>query len=150
MTTDERNKQQYRKANQVYLRLTAEQCDMHMEIMGKAMSLWPESLQAHCKDRASVEDFSGDALACWVADWLKSGNTLEDPLAKETDEEFDAGCDEALKLLGVEVVKQEPGGMDLTEFVKSGEFPDISVPFPKAIKDELKKRFEESKNNKNK
>lgn len=121
MTTDERAKREYRKNNQGYLGLTTDQCDTHMEIMGKAMSLWPESLQAHCKDRASVEGFSGDALACWVADWLKSGNTLEDPLAKETDEQFDAGCREALELLGAKVIDDSPGGMDLTEFVKSGQ-----------------------------
>lgn len=146
MTTDERDKLEYRKNNRNYLGLTDEQCDLHREIMGKAMSLWPESLTDYCKSQASVSGVCGDAIACWVAEWIKQGNTLEDPFANETDDEFNAGCNEALKALGCTPIADTPG-MDLTEFVKSG-IPDASQPYPKAIRDALNNQYEQARNKK--
>jgi hypothetical protein len=149
MTSDERDRLNYRKANQKYYGLTDEQCDMHMELMGKAISLWPAALQTHYQEQCVAEEPSEENVNYWVAEWLKAGNTLEDPYKNETEEEAEAGRREAIKLLGFDP-KDDTPGMDLTDFVKSGEFPDIAKPFPKEVSDLLKKQYEKNKNNKKK
>lgn len=100
MDATEKAKAEYRKNNRNYLGLTDEQCDMHYDIMKLKMNEWPEALREYCTAQSKVYGFCGDALACWVAEWLKQGNVYADPLAGETDEEAEAGRLAALDLLG--------------------------------------------------
>ena len=100
MASEEKAKEQYRKNNKSYLGLTDEQCDMHFDIMKLKMAEWPEELRVYCSEQSKTYGFCGDALACWVAEWLKAGNVVIDPLANESEEEAEKGRLEALKMLG--------------------------------------------------
>lgn len=95
-----KEKAKYRQDNQKYLGLTDAQCDMHCDILQMQMGEWPESLRHFCGEQSRLYGFSGDALSCWVAEWLKAGNVIEDPFAGESDEDYEKGRIEAIKLLG--------------------------------------------------
>lgn len=99
MSESQRNRAQYRKDNREYLKLDDDQCDMHGDIMQMKMDEWPDELRAYCQEQSQIYGFSGDAVACWVADWLRAGNKLKDPFEGETPEEEEAGRLEALKAL---------------------------------------------------
>jgi len=97
MTQEQRDREQYRKNNKGYLGLTDDQCDMHRDIMSMKMNEWPESLKTYCQGESKKYGFCGDALACWVADWLKAGNVVVEP--PETPEDEEAARLAALKTL---------------------------------------------------
>lgn len=95
----EKSRAEYRKNNKSYLKLDDDQCDMHLEVMNMKMSDWPPELRAYCQEQSKVYGFCGDAAACWVADWLRAGNKIVDPLAGETEAEEEAGRKAALEAL---------------------------------------------------
>lgn len=64
-------KNNYRDNNKNYLGLTKELCDRHQRIMSTPMNRWNKDLIEYCKEQSNIYGFCGDALACWVADWLK-------------------------------------------------------------------------------
>lgn len=97
---NEKEKAQYREKNQKFLMLTAEQCDMHYDIVHLRLDDLPESLRKFCGEQASQYGIYGDSMACWIADWIKAGNVWVDPLADESDEDYEKGRLEAIKLLG--------------------------------------------------
>jgi hypothetical protein len=100
MNDIERAKNEYRKNNKSYLGLTDEQCDMHYDMMKMKMNEWPQTLRDYCQAQSKQYGFCGDALACWVADWLKQGNVYVDPLSGESEEEAERGRLKALAMLG--------------------------------------------------
>ena len=98
MNQAQRDREQYRKNNKGYLKLTDDQCDMHMDIMSMKTNEWPESLKTMCKQEIDKVGFCGDVVACVVADWLRAGNIFPDD-PPETPEEEEAARLAALKTL---------------------------------------------------
>jgi hypothetical protein len=89
-----------RSRNMSYLGLNDEQYDRHCELMGMPIKKWPQSLKTYCEKQDKVMGFCGNAMACWVADWIKAGEQEPfDLTANESAEEEEEGRKEALRLL---------------------------------------------------
>lgn len=59
-----------RKHNMSYLGLNNKQYDYYEKLMAKKTNEWSQELIQYVRSRPGA--FSGDALACAVADWVKS------------------------------------------------------------------------------
>lgn len=59
-----------RGRNGGYLRLNFRQELRHDALMSMEMSGWPSELSEHLRQH-DKESFCGDALSCWVADWVR-------------------------------------------------------------------------------
>jgi hypothetical protein len=60
-----------RESNMEYLGLNDEQYNRHCELMGMALGNWPADLKDHCQGQSEIYGFSGDALAVWVAEYIR-------------------------------------------------------------------------------
>lgn len=62
----------WRMHNMHYLRLNEQQIIRHEEIMRTPSEQWPAGLLNYVQSKPG--SFSGDALACAIADWIREGN----------------------------------------------------------------------------
>lgn len=58
--------------NQKYLGLDDDQYRLHEQLMAQATKDWPQTLKDYCQQESKKYGFCGDALACWVAEWIKN------------------------------------------------------------------------------
>lgn len=65
-----------REYNMKYLKLNDEQYDRHIKLMNTKMSDWPEDLKAFLKKVGDQYGFSGDVIACVVADYVRGDSQL--------------------------------------------------------------------------
>jgi hypothetical protein len=64
-------REKIRQANMKYLELTSEQLDDWQKIMDLPMNQWPKDLADYLKTNHTGKLSCGDAIACWVADWVR-------------------------------------------------------------------------------
>jgi hypothetical protein len=69
------NQQEIERRNRKYLRLNAEQYKIHKKLMATNMDVWPEILKKYLSKNHGKDMFCGDALMCWVADWIRKSKT---------------------------------------------------------------------------
>ena len=68
---------EYRDHNMRYLGLTSEQLDRWQILMDMPMNEWPKMLQEWLKTNHTGQAVCGDALCCWVADYVRSLANVE-------------------------------------------------------------------------
>jgi hypothetical protein len=66
------DQQEIGRNNMKYLELNAEQYKIHKKLMTINMNLWPKPLKKYLSEKHGKDMFCGDALMCWVADWIRS------------------------------------------------------------------------------
>jgi hypothetical protein len=66
------NQQEIARRNMKYLELNARQYKIHKKLMAINMDKWPEPLKKYLSEKHGKDMFCGDALMCWVADWIRS------------------------------------------------------------------------------
>jgi hypothetical protein len=83
----EDNKEQIianRKHNQQYLLLDDIEILLHEKLMGTSMMMYPKSLLDYLNKNHTGDSVCGDAISCWVANWIKTlrKDSQEDKLDK--------------------------------------------------------------------
>jgi len=69
---DRKEKESIKQHNMKYLELDAQQYNIHAKIIATNMGQWPKLLKKYLKKEHGKDMFCGDALMCWVADWIKA------------------------------------------------------------------------------
>lgn len=68
------------KHNMKYLGLDEEQYVIHKKLMRIPMKDWPTELTNYVKTTHGKDAICGDAIACWVAEWVRQGGILPQPV----------------------------------------------------------------------
>ena len=72
MKTKKTESKKVAEANMKYLELDTRRYAVYRKLMSLPMNQWPEEADSYIRTAHGKEPVCGDAIACWVAEWVKN------------------------------------------------------------------------------